>query len=289
MSAHTTPPPEVINVIPDAVTAGIAASILRINKEELLNRTRANRYQCIVCSRGWKWYSRAELVKAMGGIDRTKFTPPPPRQKRSTRVVESAPIAQIAGERKPQVSEKTTPLADIPQSPELTYSGEEASRIFKALEEGISPVQIVIQEAVHPSKVNRAEFDWRVMKGHLWLSSEALRFIEALPLQGERPIRDEAQLVRMLEMNVKPIEPAKCGRCMGRPARICADCANGAAYAKAPDEPAAAVEPIAFPSTTTVPAPVAEIIAVTATPLTTTVPAPVTEITTITATPLTVP
>lgn len=119
------------------------------------------------------------------------------------------------------------------------YASEEASRIFQALDEGMSSRDIVKTLLIHPDTMKVVYEAWKQLGtmegGGIQISAKTLEAINELPLPGTYPITTEEQLLVNLRQASK--DTPLCNVCHKLPCRLCAGCAE---EVYSPPEPAPA-------------------------------------------------
>lgn len=104
--------------------------------------------------------------------------------------------------------------------------GELAARVFEALEKGERIRDIVKREKIPPKFARELHEEFvacdKTATDRLVVSSEQLKEIYKLPIVGRIPIRDGADLVRVLTQSIVPPGACRCGTSI---AQYCDRCA----------------------------------------------------------------
>lgn len=108
----------------------------------------------------------------------------------------------------------------------VEYSGEDASVVFKALREGKTLDDIVIEASVHPLVVRAAAEAFAQLRGGLFVSAACMSELEKMPIDGEFPVQGDVQLIEMLRGAL--IDTA-CSECRKRKRKVCLACAKSLA------------------------------------------------------------
>ncbi len=106
---------------------------------------------------------------------------------------------------------------------QTSYSDKECTDVFRALNEGKNPADIVAGLGVHAMKVKAIYAIWTELRELVALSGEEVRAIEKLAVDGVWPVKTGEQLVKNLtDMASK----RRCGSCGKRSAQVCRACAR---------------------------------------------------------------
>lgn len=116
--------------------------------------------------------------------------------------------------------------AEPGKEPVVDFTGKDASTVFKALRDGKTLDDIVVDYAVHPLIVKAAAEAFAQLRGCLFVSSDRLRDLEKLPIDGEWPVQTDTQLVKMLR---EALTEAACSECKKRTRKVCLACAKSLA------------------------------------------------------------
>ena len=111
-------------------------------------------------------------------------------------------------------------------------TGDVAKLIFTALREGKSAELIVIEHALSPNIVRAGIQEYAKLRACIFLTTDHLEAIYALPLTGVIPCVDANELIFVLQQSIGPLE--MCTRCKKRPApKMCDACMNVVRKARA--------------------------------------------------------
>lgn len=108
----------------------------------------------------------------------------------------------------------------------IDYTGKDASTVFKALREGKTLDEIVIEYGVHPLIVKAASDAFAQLRGGFFVSSDSARALERLPIDGEFPVQTGEQLIELLRA---ALEEAACEECQKKTRKVCLACARNLA------------------------------------------------------------
>ena len=108
----------------------------------------------------------------------------------------------------------------------IEYTGDDASVVFKALREGKTLDDIVVDHSVHPLVVKAAAEAFAQLRGGFFVSSESSRDLEKLPIDGEFPVQTGTQLVEMLRGALTDVA---CSECQKKTRKVCLACARNLA------------------------------------------------------------
>ena len=103
----------------------------------------------------------------------------------------------------------------------VAYTGEQAAKVFEAMEQGLSEIQVVVKKGIHPTIVSQAAIEYRRLKEEIIVTRDRLKIINALPLDGNFPITSADELVDLLRGCA--VETS-CDQCRKRPRTICEPC-----------------------------------------------------------------
>lgn len=109
---------------------------------------------------------------------------------------------------------------------QIDYTGKDASTVFKALRDGKTLDEIVVEHAVHPLIVKAASDAFAQLRGGFFVSSDSARALEKLPIDGEFPVQTGEQLIEMLST---ALEEAACEECQKKTRKVCLACARNLA------------------------------------------------------------
>lgn len=184
------------------LSTGEAAVVLGLSKSEFKRRLTLGMYVATyVAINGWHFFSHEYLATFPGYGNESKSTPGPLK-----------------------IGTKTE-LLNIKKS---GYTPEEASRIFQALDNGMSSREIVIKLLVHPDTMMIVYEAWKQLgtmeSGGIQISAKTLEAINELPLPGTYPVTTEEQLLANLREASK--ETPMCNSCHKQPCRLCPGCAE---------------------------------------------------------------
>lgn len=105
----------------------------------------------------------------------------------------------------------------------VVYTSNEGANVFKLLKENMPLDEIVMKTNVHPLVVQQIRKDYVAIRNEIVISIEVLEKINKLPIDTELPIKDDEQLLKILEELSK--EP-QCTKCNSRPKGLCTGCAK---------------------------------------------------------------
>lgn len=103
----------------------------------------------------------------------------------------------------------------------VAFTGEQAAKVFEALEEGLTEIQVVMKKGIHPKVVSEAAIEYHRLKQEIIVTRDRLKIINALPLDGNFPITTADELVDLLRGCA--VETS-CEQCRKRPRVICEPC-----------------------------------------------------------------
>lgn len=109
--------------------------------------------------------------------------------------------------------------------PNQPYTSDECASIFDALDAGKTLVQCVRECRVLPETVELIAVAYHRLTGSMHLSKETVDTINALPLEGTFPLKDEKALLEVLQTAAADT----CKKCNTRARVLCKPCALKAA------------------------------------------------------------
>lgn len=101
------------------------------------------------------------------------------------------------------------------------YSGEEAARVFAALDRGAPLKECVTEFTLHPRIVEAIAEAWARLGGALFVSGRVMREVNELPLNGTFPVTSDTALLEILREAAADV----CARCKRRARVLCRKCA----------------------------------------------------------------
>lgn len=113
---------------------------------------------------------------------------------------------------------------------EEAFTAMEAADVFEALNAGTSLLTCVTQMGLHPRKVRAIAREYEDLSGALVVTSEVMKVINELPVDGAFPITKPEALLELLRFIIATADEAEkrkkpCGMCGKRPALLCKECA----------------------------------------------------------------
>ena len=192
------------------LSSGEAASMLGISRSELRRREALGMYQAsYIADNGWHYFD-PEYVSSLPGYG----SKPRGIRGRQTAAVK----AVVSAEAFPKKTSTAT----------SAYNPQDASRIFQALDDGMSSRDIVKTLLVHPDTMKVVYEAWKQLGtlegGGIQISAKTLEAINELPLPGTYPINTQEQLLENLRQASK--DTPTCNSCHKLPCRICLACAE---------------------------------------------------------------
>ena len=115
-------------------------------------------------------------------------------------------------------------------APVCRYTAEEAGRVFDALDEGLSLVDIVRTRKLHPEVVKAAALAHAELAESLYIPAATMRAMTALPLPGVWPPTNADELLVCMR---DVAEDAACRTCGQRARTHCARCGSDAVRKRA--------------------------------------------------------
>ncbi len=101
------------------------------------------------------------------------------------------------------------------------YTPEEAAKVFDALDAGKSLVQCVKECMVLPATVELIASAYARLTGAVFLSKPTMDIVNGLSLEGNFPVKNEAELLAVLQTAATDT----CGTCKSRARVLCKPCA----------------------------------------------------------------
>jgi hypothetical protein len=196
-SRRISPPESIQKTYGDGlVNRAIAADILGISVTELRRRDSDKIYSYVTDEKGVHWYDETALRRAAG-----------------------RPEEAVTETKKKTLTKGIQSLGRV-------YTKEDAAKVFRELERGVSLARIVQDQDVHPETAMAIEEAYARVTGAVLLSKGMLERIGKLPLRGQWPPQNEKQFEAIIEAS---FNPSRCARCKERPARLCGTCAGNQA------------------------------------------------------------
>ena len=192
------------------LSSGEAAAALGISRSELRRREALGMYVAAhIADNGWHFYD-PEYIATLPGYGHT----PKEFAGRQTATVKAAINADAFPKRSPLVGG--------------FYNPQEASRIFQALDEGMSSRDIVRTLFIHPDTMKTVYEAWKQLGtlegGGIQISAKTLAAINELPLPGNYPVTNEAELLSNLREAAT--DTSLCNKCQKAHGRLCPGCAE---------------------------------------------------------------
>ena len=187
------------------LSTGEAAIAMGLSKSEFKRREARGVYvPTYVAVNGWHFYSPEYLASLPGYGSTAKDTPGRLRTDAKSDISSAVSIKKNG------------------------YASEEASRIFQALDDGMSSRDIVKTLLIHPDTMKVVYEAWKQLGtmegGGIQISAKTLEAINELPLPGSYPVTTEEQLLANLRQASK--DTPTCNSCQKLPCRICLACAE---------------------------------------------------------------
>lgn len=121
-----------------------------------------------------------------------------------------------------QVSNKLPPAS---MSKEVPYSSMESEIVFKGLREGVSLLDICLENpCIHPAIIRAITKDYELMTGSILLRKITIDKMNQLPLEGSFPLTTESDVFEVMKIAASDTKD-KCPECKKRPhASSCLPC-----------------------------------------------------------------
>jgi hypothetical protein len=104
------------------------------------------------------------------------------------------------------------------------YDAETAAAVFRLLEEGAHPVDVVLRLKIHPHAVSAMHKDWVSLRGGYVITADVARQIASLPwMWGSFPIEDGERLLANLRTSAPH---GRCTKCADAVAELCPACSK---------------------------------------------------------------
>lgn len=103
------------------------------------------------------------------------------------------------------------------------YSEEQGLEGFAMIKAGKTPAEVGEALKCHPAVAHTIAQDYARMSGAVLLSGETVKLLEALPVDGERPIVTEAAVIALVK---QAMTKSACGKCGAHDAAFCKLCAQ---------------------------------------------------------------
>lgn len=192
------------------LSSGEAAAALGISRSELRRREGLGMYvAAYIADNGWHFYD-PEYIATLPGYGNT----PKETAGRQTATIKAAINADAFPKRSPLVGG--------------FYNPQEASRIFQALDEGMTSRDIVRTLFIHPDTMKTVYEAWKQLGtlegGGIQISAKTLAAINELPLPGNYPVTNEAELLSNLREAAT--DTSLCNKCQKAHGRLCPGCAE---------------------------------------------------------------
>lgn len=104
------------------------------------------------------------------------------------------------------------------------YTPEQAALVFEAFEKGHNDIHCVVDLKVPPAAVKALKADYADLKGCLFVTSEVLKQINDMELDGPFPLVDQDDLLIFVQQKAAE----KCGECHKRHPTFCKACVQTA-------------------------------------------------------------
>lgn len=189
-----------------------AAEYINISVSEFRKRETEGIYKAtVVKARGkinWKYYS-VEYLNTL-------------TNNRNTKVIE---------EKIPIISNSNVAVTKKVGAKTCFYTSEISTRVIAELEKGTRPIDIVVDLGILPEVFKEIHQQWidlnSIHAGGFHISQKIVDEINTLPLEGDYPITNEAQLLaNMKEIAKSTINNQQlCRQCKKQPRQVCIACA----------------------------------------------------------------
>lgn len=104
---------------------------------------------------------------------------------------------------------------------DASYSDDQGLKGFALLKAGKTPADVAEELQCHPSIASSIANDYSRMQGAVLLPGEMVRLIEALPIDGERPLTTPEGVLEIIKQAMRR---SACGKCGSREAALCKAC-----------------------------------------------------------------